>query len=388
MAASSLRHKKIAIVGWYGDFNTGGEAMLAAMTDSLDKLAPNIELWSISWNPKLTAKRHGLKAASYFKMLHAIKGAKLVLVGGGTLLTDYGLLPLGYSLLLAFVAFAKMFGKKVMFHAIGAEPIGSKLWRFMTKFTLNKVDLITVRDEGSKRALVNAGVTNPPIYVTVDPAIILQPAGPKRAMEILQQNGVSRTERPLVGICLRSLREKTEAVKLRRVVAQMCDRLAVDFNADVVFIPMSTASYDDDRKLGHSMAALARYGNRVRVLEGEYTPQEIMAVVGQLDLIISMRFHALVFAAVMHVPMIALTGRISYFVPPTDSKILGFLKMVGQERFAINHENLDLTRLLNLTKELWSTRDQIKEELKTGMNELRDRAFLCTKLAYVRLTSG
>ena len=47
-----------------------------------------------------------------------------------------------------------------------------------------------------------------------------------------------------------------------------------------------------------------------------------MSLIGNLDLLIGIRLHALIFAALMHVPFIG----ISY-----DPKITSFLHMIGQE---------------------------------------------------------
>jgi polysaccharide pyruvyl transferase WcaK-like protein len=63
---------------------------------------------------------------------------------------------------------AKMLGKKVVLHAVGAEPFSTRFGRVIAQPIFNRVDLITVRGYRSKSALEMLGL-NKPVCVTADP---------------------------------------------------------------------------------------------------------------------------------------------------------------------------------------------------------------------------
>ena len=54
--------------------------------------------------------------------------------------------------------------------------------RFLIRLVANRVDMITVRDPDSRDELVSLGVKRPPVYVTADPVLGLDPA-PHRSQQ-------------------------------------------------------------------------------------------------------------------------------------------------------------------------------------------------------------
>src|SRR5215471_18715543 len=86
--------KNILVIGYYGDGNTGDEAVLAAMRKGLSN-----GRWELAW----TVPTYGARAAArppgdgvtsfpfgeMAPLLEAVERADLVLVGGGGLLHDY-----------------------------------------------------------------------------------------------------------------------------------------------------------------------------------------------------------------------------------------------------------------------------------------------------------
>lgn len=348
--------RKIAILGWYGDFNVGNAAILSGMLALLKSVMRDSDFLTFSWHPKLTARRYGVKAFPYYKLFQTLPKVDALIVGGGTLLTDWQLALLPFLFLASAICWAKMLGKPVMLFAIGVEPFSTRLGRFLARTIVNRADLITVRGYRSKRALEMLGVAKP-IHVTADPALTLQPVNEEKAEEILKHEGVDNGEGPKVVVCLRRWRGNGErkSANFKEVMAEICDYLVENFGAEVILLPMSTSIYDDDRKAAIEIIKMTKNHGRVKLITGRYTPQEVMAVVGHSNMVVSMRLHPLIFAAATHTPMIALIGRVSPFVPPSNNKISEFLESMNKESLIYNYENVSAIDLLSKIEALMAT---------------------------------
>jgi polysaccharide pyruvyl transferase WcaK-like protein len=83
----------------------------------------------------------------------------------------------------------------------------------------------------------------------------------------------------------------------------------------------------------HSHAVVAHMHNagRSEVLRREYSPQEILGLLGHFEFAVGMRLHFLIFAALRGVPFTAL---------PYASKVTGFLQDLNEETPPL--ENLEV----------------------------------------------
>jgi len=167
---------KIAISSGGTGGNMGDRAILAATLQDIRESIPDVKITLLSINPDYRSEDKDINMAfgkwETFKTLQSID---LLLWGGGNLLQDQSsILYIPWQL--SKVIAAKMFGKKVMCYAQGIGPIETSIGKFLTKLFVNRIDLITVRDEQSKELFKKRGVVKPPIYVTADPAINLKPS--------------------------------------------------------------------------------------------------------------------------------------------------------------------------------------------------------------------
>ena len=106
--------------------------------------------------------------------------------------------------------------------------------------------------------------------------------------------------------------------------------------------------------------------NKVVLLKGDYSTEEFLSVIGSFRLLIGMRLHALIFAAVMKVPLLA----ISY-----DPKVDSFLKAIGSEA-AGTVETLDAGKVEKAAENLWGRQPQLQEEHLVAMRELAQSTVL------------
>ena len=360
---------KIVVSGYYGFGNAGDEAMLSAMIDGFRGIDPAVGITVISGNPQDTRDRHQVEAVhrcNLFGIVRQLLCANLLVSGGGSLLQDVtsrrsfyyylGTLFLAYLLRCPFMLYAQ-----------GIGPICRPWPRRAMRFVADRAAAIDVRDEGSRQELRDLGISRPPIRVTADPVLSLQPVSLTAGSEKIAKTGLS-LEKPLVGI---SVRDWHDCDGFSKELAGVADRLSVEHDAQIVFLSMQ--SPEDVRA---AQLVIEKMHSPALVLNGSLDTRELLSMIGNLDLLLGVRLHALIFAAVMDVPMVG----ISY-----DPKIERFLQMIGEPETE-SIRKLDGNRLLNRCLAVW--RDETAKEFRREkIAVLREKAGQ-SALQAMRLASG
>jgi len=301
---------KIALSGYYGFDNAGDEALLSAITSTIKKRETNCDFVAFSGHPEQTSQLHGIRAIYYMNplaMIRELAGTDLLISGGGSIFQDVtSSRSLAYYI--AVVALARTLRVPVIFYAQGMGPINRPFNRWLMRIVGNRVNMITLRDEESAQYLKELGITRPPVTITADPVLSLQPgpAEEQTARSILRDAGLS--DGPLVGVALRNWSSLNQHMEN---VAQLLDDLAVR-GYRIVFIPLA---FPEDVEAGRRVAAMMK--SEAYQLEQRLNSQEHLALIAHMDLMIGMRLHALIFAANQGVPF----AGISY-----DPKIDAFLR--------------------------------------------------------------
>jgi len=354
----------IVISGYYGFGNAGDEAMLSAMIEVLTELASDIKITVISGNPDDTRQRHGVASVyrlNYPEIARVLCKSQLLISGGGSLLQDVTSERSLYYYL-SIMMLAKKMNVPVMLYAQGIGPVRGRLARSAMRYIGNMVDLITVRDEGSREELERLQVNQPPIYVTADPVLAMHQVDLQHGRTILRKAGVEGGK-PLIGI---SVREWKDWEHYKQVLVEVADQLAVEFGARIVFLPMQ---WPEDVAVSKKMASQTKQG--AIVLEEEYTTTELLSLVGNFDFLIAIRLHALIFASVMHVPMVG----ISY-----DPKIERFLETLGQHNIG-TLQDIGVEELLEKVRQLWPGTVDVERCKSKQNHDLREKAFRNAELA-------
>lgn len=355
---------EIVISGYYGFANAGDEAMLAAMIEAFNDLEPGIGITVISGNPEDTRERHGVKAVfrlNYPEIIKVLSKSDILISGGGSLLQDVTSNRSLYYYL-SIMLLAKKMGKPVMLYAQGIGPVRGSMAQGAMRYIGNMVDLITVRDEGSEEELKFLGINKPKVHVTADPVLAMHPVDKAIGRSILRKNGLEGAT-PLIGICPR---EWKDWAHYKNILAQTADTLVREFGARIVFLPMQ---WPDDFAVAKKIAK--RMKEKSAVLEEEFTTTELLSLVGNLDMLIGIRLHALIFAAVMSVPMVG----ISY-----DPKIERFLEIVGQRQVG-TLKNIGKDGLLAAVREIWPDISNPNHERQQLISALKEKAFQNAELA-------
>lgn len=309
---------RIVVSGYYGCGNTGDEAVLAGIKTSFARTNQKVTLTALSQNPAETTALQGLPSVnrmSLAEVRQTLREADLLISGGGSLLQDTtSLQSLLYYLWVMRMGFSA--GIPVMMYAQGIGPLRRAMSRRLVRTVANRTSAITVRDEPSADLLKKIGVTYPTIEVTADPAFALTPADARIAEAILRAEGVP-THKPLIGLSLRPWGGTGESPLSN--YAKLIDLLALKTGTQIVLISMHQPS---DHTFAKSVVEQTAHPESCSLLTGNYTPQELLAVVGKMSTVVAMRLHALIFAARMTVPAFAL----SY-----DPKVESLMALLGLE---------------------------------------------------------
>ncbi len=359
------KNKEILISGYYGFKNSGDDALLKAIIQDLKtyKESPNIVV--LSANPRETMEEYKVKSISRLdlpKILKHMNNAEMLISGGGTLIQDRtSTKSLWYYLSVIKLALKK--NLKVMLYSNGIGPLEKEKNIARTKKILDKVDLITLRDERSYKTLRDIGITNENVQITADPALNLDIADRVRGREILRKEGVKEGAK-ILGVSVR--RWQNLGPDFESIIAKTCDYAYERYGYHTVFLPMQSSRdmsilQNIKRKMWHESS----------ILKKRYSVEDMLSVMKCFDLCIGMRLHTLIYAAINAVPVVGLVY---------DPKISSFMEYTHQKHY-LDVENIDGNELKAQLDDCVENYDAIKKDLKDNYSRLREQAQLNGKYA-------
>ena len=350
--------KKIVICGYHGFSNSGDEALLWAMIDIIRKKESDVHITVLSMHPESTSKLYGVDSVYRYNILKInklFKSADLFLFGGGSLIQDItSSRSLYYYLAIIKLALANKV--KVMLYGNGIGPLVRPNNRKKVRKCLNKVDLITLRDDLSDRLLAEIGVNKPKITITADPAFTLKFDSLLSPCDLLSHAGISENEKYAV-IAIRDF--KTTAHDFNNTVAAFCDELYDKYAIKSLFVPMQ---YEADAEIAKDV--ISRMKNNGYIIDRALEVDEVFSVIAFSELALGMRLHTLIYATTLGIPVIAL----SY-----DPKVTAFMQSINQP-LCIDVDVVEKEMLSNALEELVTNLQERKVELNKSLEGLRKKA--------------
>src|SRR5690606_14824792 len=286
--------------------------MLAALVDGLRRLHPQTHLTVLSADPQATREAYGVHSVGRLSptgIRGALKGADLLISGGGNLLQDVSG-PFNIPYYLGLVEVARWHGAATMLLGQGIGPVEGWLGRWLIRRLADRVDAITVRDEESAGFLERLGVRRPRIAVAADTVFSLDMPAPAEPV-------APDHPRPAVAL---SLRQRGLPPEARPLVVDALNRFTQMTGVHLLLVPMQP---QEDLPLARWLAERLTPGTAT-LRPVDHWRQAAETFRG-CEAVIAMRLHALIFAA--------LVGRaplgLSY-----DPKVDLFLAQVGLQPVA------------------------------------------------------
>ena len=357
----------ILISGYYGFDNIGDESILRTLITSLREKIPDCRLTVLSHNPASTREKYGVEAVERMSpgaILRAVRRCDMLISGGGSLLQDVtSSKSIHYYLFI--IRLAKLLGKKVFIYSQGIGPIDHAFNRRATARALKKADGIVVRDERSAKLLEQIGLPQERIVITADPVIRMKRPDRTVGREILARAGIKKDGRLTVGW---AIREKNRDSTFVREITECIRWLRENYDAESVLIPFH---YEEDREVCSVIAE--RTNGAAKCLSEKYLSEDMLSIIGNMDVLVGVRLHSMIYAAIMGVPIIG----VSY-----DPKCTAFLNSVGldslstRETFSAEAFKAEFARVLETGKEqtaaVAENMRRLQKKLDTNEEMIRD----------------
>jgi polysaccharide pyruvyl transferase CsaB len=302
-----------------------------------------------------------------------LRNVNLFISGGGGLLQDST--GKGWSILyyLGLILITKIVKVPVMIYAQGIGPINKKINKLLVKWILNKVNLITVRDNHSKKLLNNLGVSGPSIYVNSDPVFLLKKKNINHIIDHVVniypyiRELINPDDRHLIGVSVREY--KSNGLDSKRIFAQAADYLIENYQAKIIFLPFQ---FDEDVHINEEILSLMK--NKAEVLKIKLEPEELLSVLSQLSLVVGVRFHSIVFSSMANIPFIAFNY---------DPKVRYFVEDLGLSELLLEiDEDTSLKNFQEKIEYVIENNDKIKDILLEKANNLEVKALANNELVF------
>ena len=321
------------LCGYYGFGNLGDELVLSQIKNALGDSR-------VAFIGAKGEKR--IWRASPIRVANAIRSSSAFILGGGSLLQNAtSSRSLAYYLFLLRIA--KFFGKKTFLIANGIGPITGERAKRCCRRALSNIDYAGFRDEASFNAAKELLPKSTEARLTCDPALFISPAEAvkKRIAVVIRGKDAKSTFTSGLVFALSSFFR-----------AQGLETVFVSVNKKE---DESTA-----RRLSSAMPFPSRFVSFTDHKEGA-------RFIGESQIIISSRLHALIIAASSSRPFIALGN---------DPKLVAFCKECGLEsEFFIDTEEADLgKKLLSALNRAQQRKHELEQLLEARVKELKGRA--------------
>ena len=325
---------RLVIAGYYGFANAGDEAILAAMLADLRERLPaggdHRRLRRSRGHHRRPRRSPPSCSRRSRALVDALRGADLLILGGGGLFQDYWgvetdtlLSPWhgGLSFFCGLPLLASLVDTPTMIYAAGVGPLLSDEGRLFTRYAFAQASAATVRDEASRAELAAAGADVVPASPS-PPTPPPRPRGPARPPSRARLDAAAR---PLIGVALRAWDVGVDPERWEAEVAAAVDRVLAARGGTALFIPFQVlpAGGVDDVEVARRVRRRVK-GNAI-VAEGRLRAAETAALVAGCDAVVAMRLHAAVFAVAAGVPAAAIVY---------DPKVRSFVEDAGLAPYA------------------------------------------------------
>lgn len=306
------------VCGAYGRGNAGDDAILEAIVRELRQIDPDLPVWVLSRRPdetRMTYRVNSIYTFGFPKFLRRMGRTRLYINGGGSLMQDVTSRRSLWFYLFTISA-AKKLGNRVLMYGCGIGPIHHPSNRRLCARVLERnVDMITLRDTHSLTELEDMGINHPEVLLSSDPTVILPAARPEVIDGMLESRGLDPKGR-YIGFTLRPWPGYEEKAEL---FGRAADYAWETYGLTPVFLPI-----EKRLDVGACQKAAAHMKAPHYIFEDTGASDHTIGLFARMQVVVSMRLHALVFSAGQGVPLVGVVY---------DQKISSFLNYIGQDLF-------------------------------------------------------
>lgn len=254
--------------------------------------------------------------------------ADLTVSGGGSILTGDGCCVDHMTTILKAKAW------NALTAVVGISAWDARLFTIermqFIRTCLKEADLITVRDDYTQRFLTKQLELDAPVHFKADLAFASE--APPRSVGRQCLDALGAPPRNLMGFGLRIMFPKGNPLNetLAEVVADCADFMAEKHDVTPVFVSTYGTKWRD-RHLRYPVVDRLKTSRYVVIDPDQYEEDEILSIMGNLDLMFAIPLHCLILPALYHVPG---TGVIY------GRKVAEYAKLLDVEEYFVSHDYL------------------------------------------------
>lgn len=255
-----------------------------------------------------------------------------------------------------------------------SQSIGPFSWATISlaRYCLNKVNLIIIREEITKNYLQKIGIKSP-IFLTADCAFLLEPVSNGHIKAILFKERIETVKKPIVGLSVNAVLALNANYIF--LMAQIIEYIIDRWNANIVIIPhvisMRMGGRGDDRLIGEKLFKMIKNKEKISLIKGDHSPDELKGIIGLCDIFIGGRMHANIAALSSYVPTLVIGWSPKYY---------GIMKALGQEKYVCDYETMDFHELISKLNDIWYNKEKIRNELRFEVENQKELAWFSGEL--------
>ena len=339
-----FRKNDVVISGYYGYRNIGDDSMLKAIIQGLKEQKPDVTITVLSKKPFETSSFYNVKSIhrfNLFKIIRIMKHSRLLISGGGSLLQDVTSSH-SYRYYSAIIKLALKYGAKVMVYANGIGPITSGKNILDCKNILEKVNIITLRDNQSLETVKNIGVSSK-VHVSADPALSLVPT-----------NDGYKEDVPYFIVSVRKWKNLPEDFEDK--IADVFKKIKDEYNLLPVLVPMQGWM---DNEICKKVA---------QKCQGKFVPaftkaENLIEYIKNSEFVVGMRLHSLIYSFSVNVPVAALS-----YDPKVDAIVQEWDCCT-----AFDVKNIDAVEMKKQIEYIIENRDELSEKIANITAIMKER---------------
>ncbi len=320
---------KVLLVGSYHGNNKGDEAIFFAFQQRIKEISNTTDITITTKNELYFQTNYKVKTVTPFRALLNVRKFDVVILGGGGLLFDYSIFDtlrvtkqsqLLYWLLVTYLA--NFFKKKILWISLGIGPLTTSLAKTLTKFVALRVNYITVRDNQSFKILSDMGIKR--VAETRDIVFGLS----------INTLVTSPTPDKYVLVIPRYWKEEKD-----KIYENFC-KIIEQFLSNGDAVVLSETNNNKDKVLTERLSSHFQGRNNFQYLP--LIPNKSLSnffdLIRGSKLIISMRMHPIIIAALFRIPSIAVEYNTLKIKEVMDELSMGgqVFQLDGISNYAIN----------------------------------------------------
>lgn len=283
---------------------------------------------------------------------------------------------------------AQLLNKPTVMLAGSPGPFSDKKYIDFAKDVYKNFKLVTNREPVSKVLMKESGFDTTSTYDMACPSFLFQPKNNDEIKDILVSAGLLEQKLPKVGFILcgwnfsvgpfdRWPREDSEYDNFVQAVEFISNELGCAVylmsHANGFAIPPNEFKLEHGRDypiVKQLQQIISRRGlaKNIFCLDGVYDPWTTKAIIGNFDMLVSGRIHGAIAALSQAVPTVI----IDYGHEPKAHKLIGFAKLLGEDKFIADPTLSDI--LINKIKLCWEENGEYSKRLTKKLTNIKSLA--------------